>query len=124
MINNVLSIGQRWLSDAEPELGLGVVVETDTRFMTVLFPVTDESRVYAKANAPLTRIQFSVGDEIEDIDGERWLVVGVSEARGLLKYRARPILLGDSAPDVSDEKDIMELASPPCCNYRALRSAC
>jgi len=113
MINNVLSIGQRWLSDAEPELGLGVVVETDTRSMTVLFPVTDESRVYAKANAPLTRIQFSVGDEIEDIDGERWLVVGVSEARGLLKYRARPILLGDSAPDVSDEKDIMETRISP-----------
>ncbi len=108
MINSTLSIGQRWLSDAEPELGLGVVVETDTRSMTVLFPVSDESRVYAKANAPLTRIQFSVGDEIEDIDGERWLVLAVTEQRGLLKYQARSL----SHPEET-EKEVMETRISP-----------
>ena len=82
-------LGQRWISDTEPELGLGVVVEVDARAMTILFPRCEESRVYARLNAPLTRIQFAVGDSVEDADGQRWQVLSVSEQQGLLSYGCR-----------------------------------
>lgn len=105
MKNALPALGQRWISDAEPELGLGVIVEADARAMTVLFPRSEESRVYARANAPLTRIQFSVGDDITDVDGQTWQVTGVSEAHGLFRYRVR-------SQDGS-ERDLMETRVSP-----------
>lgn len=86
MKNNTPALGQRWISDAEPELGLGVVMEADARAMTVLFPRSEETRVYARANAPLTRIQFSAGDQVEDAEGGQWLVQQVQERHGLFCY--------------------------------------
>lgn len=80
------TIGQRWISDTETELGLGVMVEVDGRSLTVLFPKSEETRVYARNNAPLSRIRFSVGDTIQDIDGNQWKVLQAEEARGLLRY--------------------------------------
>ena len=62
------AIGQRWLSDAETELGLGMVVEVNPRTITILFPKSEETRVYAKQNAPLSRIRFNIGDTIKDTD--------------------------------------------------------
>jgi len=100
MKNNTPALGQRWISDAEPELGLGVVMEADARAMTVLFPRSEETRVYARANAPLTRIQFGVGDRIEDADGKHWVVLQVQERHGLFCYSARN--------DAGDTKDLME----------------
>lgn len=83
------TLGQRWISDAEPELGLGLVVEVDSRTMTILFPRSEETRAYARANAPLTRIQFANGDRIEDADGHFWVVIEVKEQAGLLRYIGR-----------------------------------
>lgn len=100
MKNNVPALGQRWISDAEPELGLGVVIEVDPRAMTVLFPRSEETRVYARANAPLTRIQFGVGDRIEDVDGKAWVVAEVQERHGLFRYVARD--------EAGEEKELME----------------
>ena len=53
------AIGQRWLSDAETELGLGMVIEVNPRTVTILFPKSEETRVYARQNAPLSRIRFT-----------------------------------------------------------------
>lgn len=79
-------IGQRWISDTETELGLGVMVEIDGRSLTVLFPKSEETRVYAKQNAPLSRIRFAVGDTIQDVSGQFWTVKKVIEQQGLLRY--------------------------------------
>lgn len=32
------AIGQRWLSDTETELGLGVLIDVDERSISILFP--------------------------------------------------------------------------------------
>ncbi len=40
------AIGQRWLSDTETELGLGVLIDVDERSVSILFPKSDETRVY------------------------------------------------------------------------------
>ncbi|HET8731352.1 MAG TPA: hypothetical protein VFM34_09615, partial [Moraxellaceae bacterium] len=58
------AIGQRWISDTETELGLGVMIEIDARSLTVLFPKSEETRVYARNNAPLSRIRFAEGDTV------------------------------------------------------------
>lgn len=100
MINMTPALGQRWISDAEPELGLGLVVEADPRTMTILFPRSEETRVYARANAPLTRIQFAIGDRIQDADDKFWDVIAVSEHSGLFRYLGRD--------DKGHEKELTE----------------
>lgn len=37
------TLGQRWISDTESELGLGTVVAVDARTVTLLFPSTGET---------------------------------------------------------------------------------
>jgi ATP-dependent helicase HepA len=49
-------VGQRWLSHADAQLGLGIVTEADPRRVTVFFPAVEEHRTYATNNAPLSRI--------------------------------------------------------------------
>jgi ATP-dependent helicase HepA len=78
--------GQRWFSDSEPELGLGTLVASEDRQLKLHFPAAQVQRVYARQNAPLTRARFSVGDHIENRDGEALSVVSVHEQEGLLIY--------------------------------------
>jgi ATP-dependent helicase HepA len=80
------AIGQRWLSDAETELGLGMVIEVNPRTVTILFPKSEETRVYARQNAPLSRIRFNEGDAISDTDGKHWTVSAVHERQFVLRY--------------------------------------
>jgi ATP-dependent helicase HepA len=80
------AIGQRWLSDTESELGLGVLIDVDERTLSILFPKSDETRVYARANAPLSRIVFKEGDWLTDQDGKEWLVESFENIRGVMRY--------------------------------------
>ena len=38
------TIGQRWISHSEPQLGLGIIAELDGRCLTVSFPAVAEKR--------------------------------------------------------------------------------
>jgi len=80
------AIGQRWLSDTETELGLGVLIDVDERSISILFPKSDETRVYARNNAPLSRIVFNAGDELQDQEGATWAVESVEDRNGVLRY--------------------------------------
>ena len=82
------AIGQRWLSDTESELGLGVLVDVDERTISILFPKSDETRVYARANAPLSRIIFKLGDWFNDQDGLEWQVESAEDIQGVMRYHA------------------------------------
>ncbi len=80
------SPGQRWINNAEPDLGLGTVIEIEHRTVSLLFEAAEETRVYAKQNAPLSRIKFSIGDSIKcQINGEV-IVKNILEQDGLLIY--------------------------------------
>lgn len=83
------AIGQRWISDTETELGLGVMIEVDARSLTVLFPKSEETRVYARNNAPLSRIRFGVADVVHDVAGNAYEVLSVEEQRGILRYSVK-----------------------------------
>ncbi len=80
------AIGQRWLSDTETELGLGVLIDVDERSISILFPKSDETRVYARNNAPLSRIVFNVNDEIQDQEGKKWIVEALDDRNGVIRY--------------------------------------
>lgn len=80
------AIGQRWLSDTETELGLGVLIDVDERSVSILFPKSDETRVYARSNAPLSRIVFNANDELQDQEGTIWTVELVEDRNGVVRY--------------------------------------
>jgi len=78
--------GQRWISNTESELGLGLILEVSFNRVTVLYLASDERRMYAQDNAPLTRVRFSEGDVIESMDEEKITITRVIEQDGLLTY--------------------------------------
>lgn len=80
------ALGQRWISDTESDLGLGTIVEQDARTVTVMFAASEENRVYAQKEAPITRVAFHVGDVIESQEGWSLKVEEVLEKNALLTY--------------------------------------
>jgi len=79
-------IGQRWVSHADAQLGLGIIVEVEGRRVTLNFPAVGEERTYAMENAPLTRLSFKVGDHVATVEGVELVVTEVGEQHGLLVY--------------------------------------
>ncbi|MDD2725365.1 MAG: RNA polymerase-associated protein RapA [Methylovulum sp.] len=78
--------GQRWISNTESELGLGLILDASFNRISVLYLASDERRIYARDNAPLTRVVFSVGDSIESVDEEKLTITQVIENNGLMTY--------------------------------------
>ncbi|MCW8906620.1 MAG: RNA polymerase-associated protein RapA [Sedimenticola sp.] len=79
--------GQRWISDSEPELGLGRVTATAPRTIDLHFDASNENRRYALAGAPLSRARFEPGDTILDTRGTELRVTATELVDGLLVYR-------------------------------------
>src|SRR5688572_27064573 len=75
--------GQRWVSDGEPELGLGIVRASGDGRVDIEFPAAGEKRCYATDTAPLRRVKFMAGDRIQVRSGEEVTVVHVREEDGL-----------------------------------------
>ncbi|EMP54980.1 ATP-dependent helicase HepA [Marinobacter santoriniensis NKSG1] len=94
-------IGQRWVSHSDTGLGLGIVTDIAGRRVTLGFPAADEERTYAIDNAPLSRIVFQMGEEIETYDGQRYIVRAVEEVGGVLMYHADD---GDNIHPISEVK--------------------
>ena len=74
--------GQRWISDTEPELGLGIIVEADAVMVAIDFPAANERRRYARQSAPLRRVKFQSGDFVQNSE-----VLSVSVREGLYYYK-------------------------------------
>ena len=80
------AIGQRWISETENSLGLGMITALDFRSVTLHFPASDETRIYAVAQAPLTRIALNKGEQLHHQAGWQGEVLDVQEMNGLLFY--------------------------------------
>ena len=89
--------GQRWLSNNEPELGLGLVIAAGKGRVNVLFPASGQTRQYSSSSAPLTRVAFSEGDEIKSHDDQVMLVERVEDEGGVLTYWGAGKSLPESA---------------------------
>ncbi len=86
-MSNHFQPGQRWISESEPELGLGAVLRVNTRTVTVVFGASAETREYTLDNAPLRRVRFRVGDTIKSHDDLSFIVQSLCERNGLIHYR-------------------------------------
>jgi ATP-dependent helicase HepA len=82
-----ISPGQRWISDTELDMGMGMVMAVEQRTITIAFPATGEQRTYARQTAPLTRVEFAPGDTVRNQQDETLRIESVDEVDGLLFYR-------------------------------------
>jgi ATP-dependent helicase HepA len=89
--------GQRWVSQAEPKLGLGVIIKNLDQLVEVIFPAADEQRTYRADAAPLSRIIYRPGEVIRNIDGEQLTIRNSTEHNGNIVYLV----------DSETEKDIL-----------------
>ena len=78
--------GQRWINNAELQMGLGTVLAVELRTVTLLFSASGETRTYSRQTAPLTRVSFTAGDMIRSHEGLSVKVVSVEQQDGLLTY--------------------------------------
>ncbi len=78
--------GQRYMSETEPELGLGLISEINDKQLTVLFQASDTRRTYGIRTAPLKRVLFAIGDKVKTREGLEILIEEVSEQEGLVVY--------------------------------------
>jgi len=79
--------GQRWVSDSEPELGLGIILKASFNVVEVIFPAAQEHRQYAIKSAPLKRVIFKAGDHVQSHSGEDFVVEAIEETNGLIVYK-------------------------------------
>lgn len=82
------TVGQRWISNTESQLGLGIITDISGRQVSVHFPAAEEHRIYAKDNAPLSRIICKKDEEVLTQDQKKLIIASSQEHQGLLIYRA------------------------------------
>lgn len=99
--------GQRWISQSEPELGLGIVSGLEGSFVDVRFPAAGEKRRYARNGAPLRRASFHAGDQISLRDGTALQIDSVSSIDGALIYHC-----GRRSVPECDLADTLSLGGP------------
>lgn len=102
------AIGQRWISETENNLGLGMIISLDFRSVTLHFPATDETRIYAVAQAPLTRIALNKGEQLHHHTGWRGEILDVQEMNGLLFYLVKN---AQSEEIIVNEKELSPIIS-------------
>ena len=97
--------GQRWISTAEPELGLGTVLRVEGRGVQVLFAKAGVLRPYAVDSAPLVRAEFRAGQRVAG-KGIAFLVERVEIRDELLVYRGEGRELEEGQLD--DEQSVSQ----------------
>ncbi len=77
--------GQRWISAAEPELGLGTILRADNRQIDIIFTGCGELKHFTHAASPLLRVRFEAGDRIA-VDAQLQRVEAIDDRDGVLAY--------------------------------------
>lgn len=108
---SLAAVGQRCVSEREPELGLGVVANIDraARRIAVAFPATGEKRLYALDTPVLKRVQFRAGETVATREGGPLVIESVEEADGMLTY------VGAGGRRVREDavSDVTSVSAPP-----------
>ena len=79
------TIGQKWISETEPELGLGHIEKVEMRTIYLNFPRTQEKRAYRTDDPPIKRYHVQSGQKAS-FNGESHLVEAYREDQGLIYY--------------------------------------
>ena len=86
MSESTFAIGQRWISNSEAELGLGIVKEDSGRRVVLSFPAANEERTYAADNAPLSRVVYPVGDAVKTQDNVNFTITALHNLNHCVIY--------------------------------------
>lgn len=90
-------VGQRWFSEAEPELGLGVVANIETRLVQIDFLSSKESRTYNAKHCPLRRYKIEIGETLITEDFSEYEVTAIHENEGVLFYASNEDVIPEMA---------------------------
>lgn len=82
-------LGQRWISEAEPELGLGLITDVSDKTLKLDFSASQCERTYGIKTAPLKRVVFTVGDSIKTQEGSSFTITSVEEDSFLFIYKSQ-----------------------------------
>ena len=108
MAAGAIAKGQRWISESEPELGVGVVVDTAPDRIFLFFRATNTLRQYAAGSAPIKRVEFGVGDRITLHSGAIHEVTAVEKGSdSLFLYTC-----GDTSFSETDLSDTLTFSGP------------
>ncbi|MCG8378379.1 MAG: RNA polymerase-associated protein RapA [Proteobacteria bacterium] len=105
-------VGQRWVSQSETNLGLGIIIDIEDRQVRISFPAAGEERLYAMQTAPLTRIEHKPGESIRTQDEKTLQVVSVEQHQGRLIYHAQDESGQEHKVDELDLDCFIELSTP------------
>ncbi len=103
--------GQRWISNAEPELGMGKIIRLEPRQVSCFFELAGEERTYSRNQAPLTRVKFNPGDQLRTQDGITITVSSVTDHDDTFIYHGD--YLGTKTVVIETELDPNLLFSKP-----------
>ena len=81
------SIGQRWVSNSEAELGLGIIKDNTGRRIEMSFPAAGEQRTYAADIAPLSRVQYRVGERVSTNEDISFIITARHELNDCFIYQ-------------------------------------
>lgn len=82
-------VGQRYVSQSEPALGLGIVTEVQDRIVKISFPAVNDVRLYRSMGAPVDRFLLAVGETAKSEKGVSFTVENVVDVDGLVVYEGR-----------------------------------
>ncbi len=106
------AIGQRWVSNGEAELGLGIVKSNSGRRIEVSFPAAGEQRTYATENAPLSRVVYPVGDRVKTDEEVSFIISARHEINGCYIYQGDDDLGNEISIHEMDLNSFVQFSQP------------
>lgn len=107
-------VGQRFISETEPDLGLGIVEKVTERTIQLRFCTSNVTRQYVVVSAPIKRIHFKIGDEIFTNDKNKFIVKDLRIKNDIYFYSD-----GKQEYSESDISDLVSFNSPESRLYSA-----
>jgi len=85
------------MSETEPELGVGQIINLDFRTITLIFPVSGEQRIYnVKSGPPLNRYVLKIGEKATSDKGLSFFIEEIKEEDGLLWYKNKDKIFSEA----------------------------
>ena len=106
------AIGQRWVSNGEAELGLGIIKNNSGRRIEVSFPAAGEQRTYATDNAPLSRVIYPVGDSVKTDEEISFVISARHEINGCYIYQGDDDLGNEISIHEMDLNSFVQFSQP------------
>ncbi|MDR1759133.1 MAG: RNA polymerase-associated protein RapA [Fibrobacter sp.] len=111
---NNFKVGQRFVSELEPDLGLGRVSEVESKNVTLEFPSVGQKRTYRMSAAPVKRYLLAPGETARNEKGVSFPIESVETKKGLTVY------IGRGGRSLSENDLSSKVLSRPADLFKAL----